>query len=129
MCMCRSATATLNIAVNHSVPLQSPLSSRPSGSDRVPLLSSYQLLLLVIIVSTFCVLSVLCISSCVLIRRRRRRSATSRDPEMTSHGKMAMPLCSNGKLATIHTFEKQRDNNGLVRITSYFILSVKMCAI
>ena len=70
--------------------------------------------MLVVLVSSCCVLSVICVSACVLIRRRRRRSAAARDPEVTSYGKMA-PICSNGKVAMIHTSDKLR-NNGHVRI-------------
>jgi len=80
------------------------------------MLSGYKLLVLVSAVSILCVLVVLCASSSVLARRRRRRAATLRDPEVTSRRKMAAPLCSNGKVATIHTASDKRKNNGHVRI-------------
>ena len=115
LCVCRSASGTLNIAVNRSVPLPSPLTSQSS----TVLTGGYQLFIQLLLVSACCVLVVLCVSSCLLIRRRRRRSAESRDPEVTSHGKMA-PLCSNGKVATIHSSDKHGDN-GHVCICAFIV--------
>ena len=111
--VCRSASATFNIAVNRSLPLTT---SHSLAARTTAILSSYKPLILVTLVAGCCVIATLCISSCVLLRRRRRRrrSAAARDPEVTSHDKMAS-LCSNGKVSMIHTSDEHRDN-GHVRI-------------
>jgi len=122
--VCRSASATLNIAVNRSLPLHQSVSVRSSAASRSPislLYSNSKLLLLVTLASICSILAVLCVSSCILLRRRRRRR-DSRDPEVTSReDKMAVPLCSNGKVAMIHTPSDNRDNNGHVCISLRYV--------
>ena len=114
VCVCRSESATLNIAVNRSLPLPAPQSSPPGSTE----FFSRELLVLATLVVACCLLLVLCVSACALCRRRR----ASRDPEMTSHRDKPTPLCANGKVATIYTSSSTTaagdkcDNNGHVRI-------------
>ena len=128
VCVCRSETATLNIAVNRSLPLPSSLHPSASTTHVVAFFSGFKLMLLVTLVALCCVLSTLFIAACILVRRRTRRAAAaSRDPEVTSHDKMA-PLCTNGKVAVIHTStDDKRENNGHVMLTSFYIFHAVTC--
>ena len=101
----------------HSAAVSSQSSSSSSSSRSSVFTGSYKLLFLAALLSVCSVLGVIAVSSVILLRRRARRqlTAASRDPEMTSHTKMA-PLCSNGKVSTIDTSENH-DSSRQVRLS------------